>query len=139
MPPARKAMLPFRGADDHEEPRTMQSRTTISIPLAELAEGRMICRSVGGREIMICRTKHGVFAVDDICSHAYARLSEGRLRGFRAICPLHGAAFDVRTGAVLGAPATRPIACFAVTCDATHATITVDEAPTVPQTPPPMP
>ena len=117
----------------------MQNRTTISIPLAELAEGRMIRRSAGGREIMICRTKDGVFAVDDICSHAHAHLSEGRLRGFRAICPLHGAAFDVRTGAVLGAPATRPIECFTVSCDATHATITVSDSPAVAQSPPPMP
>ncbi|MDE2304798.1 MAG: non-heme iron oxygenase ferredoxin subunit [Gammaproteobacteria bacterium] len=117
----------------------MPNRTTISIPLAEIPEGRMLARSAGGREIMVCRTKDGVFAVDDICSHAYARLSEGRLRGFRAICPLHGAAFDVRTGAVLGAPATRPIECFTVSCDATHATITVTDAPELPTTPPPMP
>lgn len=117
----------------------MENRTTISIPLAELAEGRMVSRSVDGREIMVCRTKGGVFAVDDICSHAYARLSEGRLRGFRAICPLHGAAFDVRTGAVLGAPATRPIECFAVTCDATHATVTVTDSRAIPQSPPAMP
>ena len=95
----------------------MQNRTTISIPLAELAEGRMIRRSAGGREIMICRTKDGVFAVDDICSHAHAHLSEGRLRGFRAICPLHGAAFDVRTGKPLSLPATQPVPTYPVHID----------------------
>jgi nitrite reductase/ring-hydroxylating ferredoxin subunit len=37
-------------------------------------------------------------------------LSEGRLRGTRVICPLHGASFDVRDGRVLGAPAERALA-----------------------------
>ena len=89
----------------------------------------MIARDAGGREIMVCRVKDGIYAVDNVCSHAYARLNEGRLRGFRVICPLHGAAFDVRSGAVLGAPAARPIACFAVRIDATRAIITVPEEP----------
>jgi nitrite reductase/ring-hydroxylating ferredoxin subunit len=69
---------------------------------------------VAGREIVICRTKDGVYALDNICTHAYARLNEGRLRGNRLICPLHGAAFDVRDGHVLGAPASRPLAIHAV-------------------------
>ena len=83
--------------------------------------------SVAGREILVCRTKDGVFALDNICSHAYARLNEGRLRGSRVICPLHGAAFDVRSGAVLGAPATRPLATYRVRLDGANATIAVPE------------
>jgi len=69
----------------------------------------MLMRSINGREIVICRTKDGVHAVDNICTHAYARLCEGRLRGSRLICPLHGASFDVRDGRVLGAPAIQPL------------------------------
>ena len=110
---------------------TMPKTSTITIALADLAEGKMIARDAGGREIMVCRTKDGIYAVDNICSHALARLNEGRLRGFRVICPLHGAAFDVRTGAVLGAPAARSIACFAVRTDGTQATIVVPETPPV--------
>jgi nitrite reductase/ring-hydroxylating ferredoxin subunit len=37
-------------------------------------------------------------------------LIEGRLRGTRIICPLHGASFDIRDGRVLGAPAMQPLA-----------------------------
>jgi nitrite reductase/ring-hydroxylating ferredoxin subunit len=44
-----------------------------------------------------------------VCTHALARMSEGRLKGTRLICPMHGAAFDVKTGAVLSAPATQPL------------------------------
>jgi len=70
----------------------------------------MRCVTLAGREVLICRTREGVFALDNICTHAFARMHEGRLRGLRLICPLHGASFDVRDGRVLGAPATEPLA-----------------------------
>ena len=105
----------------------MPTETLITVPLADLAMGRMIACSAAGREILVCRTKHGVFAMDNICSHADARLTEGRLRGIRAICPLHGAAFDVRSGAVLGGPATLPLAVYPVLLDGAHATITLPD------------
>ena len=82
--------------------------------LAELPEGKMLPCQVAGREILVCHAKGGVYAVDNICTHAFARMSDGRLRGVRLICPLHGASFDVRTGDVLGAPATRPLAAHTV-------------------------
>ncbi|HEY4212983.1 MAG TPA: non-heme iron oxygenase ferredoxin subunit [Steroidobacteraceae bacterium] len=74
--------------------------------LACLPKGQMQACTLGGREILICHTADGVFAVDDVCTHALARMSEGRLRRTRLICPLHGAAFDVRDGHVLAGPAT---------------------------------
>ena len=82
--------------------------------LSQLAEGKMMGVELNGRAVVVCRTKDGVNALDNVCSHAYALMHEGRLRGNRLICPLHGASFDCRTGAVLGAPATSPIATFAV-------------------------
>lgn len=84
------------------------------IPLRDLAEGRMHAHQLGDREIVICRTRDGVFALDNVCTHAHARMNEGRLRGTRLICPLHGAAFDVRTGQVLSAPAVRALGAHTV-------------------------
>ncbi|HEY2808240.1 MAG TPA: non-heme iron oxygenase ferredoxin subunit [Steroidobacteraceae bacterium] len=84
------------------------------LALSELPLGAMRAVMIGTRELLVCHTKDGVFAVDNICSHAYARLCEGRLRGTRLICPLHGASFDVRDGRVLGPPAAQPLAAFAV-------------------------
>jgi nitrite reductase/ring-hydroxylating ferredoxin subunit len=78
--------------------------------LAELPPGRMRACRVGEREIVVCNVRGSLFALDNVCTHALARMTEGRLRGTRLICPLHGASFDVRTGAVLGAPATQPLA-----------------------------
>ena len=82
--------------------------------LAELPLGSMRAATVGGRELVICRTREGVFALDNICTHAHARLCEGRLRATRLVCPLHGASFDIRDGRVLGPPAELPLPTHAV-------------------------
>jgi nitrite reductase/ring-hydroxylating ferredoxin subunit len=79
-------------------------------PAVDIAEGRMQAFVIGGREILVCHSREGWFALDNICTHAYGRLNEGRLRGCRLICPLHGGSFDIRDGSVLGAPATAPLA-----------------------------
>ena len=84
------------------------------VTLAELPLGSMRACVVGGREIVICHTREGVYAADNICTHAHARLCEGRLRATRLLCPLHGASFDVRDGRVLGPPAVVPLPTHAV-------------------------
>jgi 3-phenylpropionate/trans-cinnamate dioxygenase ferredoxin subunit len=50
-----------------------------------------------------------VYAVDDTCTHQNASLSEGWVEGCAIECPLHGSAFDLRTGEVDSLPATLPI------------------------------
>src|SRR5215470_1259157 len=85
---------------------------TVFVPvmsLAEIPQGSMQARVLDGREIVICHTREGVFALDNICTHAHARLCEGRLRATRLVCPLHGTSFDVRDGRVLGPPAVLPL------------------------------
>jgi 3-phenylpropionate/trans-cinnamate dioxygenase ferredoxin subunit len=77
--------------------------------LAEIPQGNMQTRILEGREIVICHTREGVFALDNICTHAHARMCEGRLRATRLVCPLHGASFDIRDGRVLGPPAVVPL------------------------------
>jgi nitrite reductase/ring-hydroxylating ferredoxin subunit len=83
-------------------------------PESELAIGRLLSIDVAGRPVLLCRLRDAIYAVDNVCTHAHARLDEGRLRGHRVICPLHGAAFDMRTGAVLRAPATIPLETYRV-------------------------
>ena len=80
----------------------------------ELPEKGFIVRSVGETQVLLCRFKGEVYAVENLCSHAFARFDGGRLRGNRLMCPLHGACFDVRNGAPFGPPATRPIASYTV-------------------------
>ncbi|MCP5467355.1 MAG: Rieske 2Fe-2S domain-containing protein [Sinobacteraceae bacterium] len=75
-----------------------------------LRDGKMLPCTVAGRALVVCQVGDTLFALDDICTHAFARMSEGRLRGTRLVCLLHGAAFDVRDGRVLTGPASRPLA-----------------------------
>jgi 3-phenylpropionate/trans-cinnamate dioxygenase ferredoxin component len=81
---------------------------------SQVAEGKMIEVDLDGKSIVLCRSRDGWHALDNICTHAYAKMHEGRLRGVRLICPLHGASFDCRTGAVLGAPAVMPLKTYVV-------------------------
>jgi 3-phenylpropionate/trans-cinnamate dioxygenase ferredoxin subunit len=85
-----------------------------ALKLAEIPQGSMQARVLEGREIVICHTREGVFALDNICTHAHARMCEGRLRATRLVCPLHGASFDIRDGKVLGPPAVMPLPTFPV-------------------------
>ncbi|MEE4174943.1 MAG: non-heme iron oxygenase ferredoxin subunit [Xanthomonadales bacterium] len=72
------------------------------------------CFAVGDAAVVICRFRDEFFAVENLCSHALATFDDGRMRGYRLMCPLHGATFDIRDGSVTGAPATRPIRSFPV-------------------------
>ena len=82
--------------------------------LTEVPVGGMRTATLAGVELVICHTREGVFALDNICTHAHARLCEGRLRRTRLTCPLHGASFDIRDGRVLSSPAELPLATHAV-------------------------
>lgn len=98
---------------------------TLEVDLADLEVGEMTAVAINDRRILVCHTRDGVFAIDDRCSHADAHLCEGRLRGLRVTCPLHGAAFDVRSGAVLKGPARQPVRSYPVRRDGARAWVTV--------------
>ena len=83
--------------------------------LSDIRDGQFrLFQDLGEHGVIVCRVSGGLHAVPDNCSHRDAKLSEGRLRGALLTCPLHGAQFDVRTGAHQGPPASTPIACFPV-------------------------
>ncbi|NBC21987.1 MAG: Rieske 2Fe-2S domain-containing protein [Gammaproteobacteria bacterium] len=74
------------------------------------------CRSfrVGESDVVVAHTADGFYAVEDLCTHAEARLSQGRVKRCRIVCPLHGAAFDLRDGRVVKGPAIAPVRCYPV-------------------------
>jgi naphthalene 1,2-dioxygenase ferredoxin component len=81
---------------------------------ADLAEGEVIGVEVAGRQIALYDCDGTIYATDNICTHAYARLSDGWLTGTAIECPLHAARFDVRTGKVLAPPATEDLKTYPV-------------------------
>jgi nitrite reductase/ring-hydroxylating ferredoxin subunit len=67
---------------------------------------------VGERELALCLVDDEVFAIDNVCSHAFALLSDGYLEGHEIFCPLHGGSFDVRNGEAIAAPCTLDLSVF---------------------------
>jgi naphthalene 1,2-dioxygenase ferredoxin component len=80
----------------------------------DLAEGEVLGVEVAGRSIALYGADDGIFATDNICTHAYACLSDGWLDGDVIECPLHAARFDIRTGKVLDPPATDDLKTYPV-------------------------
>ncbi len=68
----------------------------------------------GNTQIAVFATEGGLFAVEDRCSHADARLSEGEVEGEEVVCPAHGARFRLRDGKALSLPAVYPVQVFPV-------------------------
>ena len=85
---------------------------TSDIPEGEAR--RFVVRRI---EIAVANLGNGTFlAVDDICSHAEASLSEGEVDAEDETieCPRHGSVFDLRTGRPRSLPATLPVVSFPV-------------------------
>ena len=70
------------------------------------------------------------YAIDDRCSHAEASLGEGEVWvDEREIeCPRHGSTFDLRTGAALTLPATRPNRVYPVRLAGDDVLVVLEEA-----------
>jgi 3-phenylpropionate/trans-cinnamate dioxygenase ferredoxin subunit len=77
--------------------------------LSELAEGEAFPARLGDRMIALYRLDGKVYAIDDVCTHEFAQLSQGFLEDGAIECPLHQARFDIRTGRCLAPPATEDL------------------------------
>ena len=76
--------------------------------LSEIPDPGRIVVEVDDRLVVLFRVSGEVFAIDDVCTHDGGPLGEGELEDHTIACPRHGAKFDIRTGAALTMPATRP-------------------------------
>jgi len=85
--------------------------------LGDLPPGEMMSVDVGGSHVLLANVGGTIHACDDICSHAYAFLSDGDLNGDEVECPLHGSAFNVVTGEALTPPANESQQIFEVQVD----------------------
>jgi 3-phenylpropionate/trans-cinnamate dioxygenase ferredoxin subunit len=82
--------------------------------VSDLVPGEMKAVRVGRRIVGLANVDGEYFAFDDTCTHEEASLTEGEIFDDVVECPLHGAAFNIRTGAVESFPATRPLPVFEV-------------------------
>ncbi len=69
---------------------------------ADFPENGKYAARINGWQVVIVRSDDGYHAFNDRCSHAASPLSPGRVRRGTIMCPLHGARFDLATGACVG-------------------------------------
>lgn len=86
-------------------------------PAAEagsVEEEAVIGVEIAGRKLALYRLNGRFYATDDICTHAYALLSDGYVEDGCVECPLHQGKFDIATGKGQGAPITKDLQTFGV-------------------------
>ena len=81
---------------------------------SSLGEGDVLGVVIGGKEIALYDLDGTPYATDDICTHAYAKLSDGWLDKGEIECPLHAGRFDVKTGKALCPPVTDDVKTYPV-------------------------
>ncbi|MWB76869.1 Rieske 2Fe-2S domain-containing protein [Pseudooceanicola sp. 216_PA32_1] len=75
------------------------------MPAGELPEGAVRGIDIGDLQLAAFNVAGAIHVTDNVCTHAYALLSEGFLEDNVIECPLHGGQFDVVTGKALCDPA----------------------------------
>ena len=96
--------------------KTMTYNKLIKVAQAsEIKPGEMTAVMRGDEQILLVNVDGIVFcAIDNVCSHDYACLSDGKLNGVEVECPLHGGSFNAYTGQPINPPATNPVRQFQV-------------------------
>lgn len=65
---------------------------------SDLQEGQGVMCPLEGRAIGLWKEEGSFFAMDDICPHRGASLSEGELKEGIVTCPWHAWQFELKTG-----------------------------------------
>jgi len=84
------------GVLDEVEPGTLVEVPVVR--LEDLARGVPRHVKIGKRDIAVARVGDEVFALSNLCRHAFGPLSEGFMDGYTLMCPWHGWRYDVRDG-----------------------------------------
>jgi naphthalene 1,2-dioxygenase system ferredoxin subunit len=80
----------------------------------KLGDGEVLGVIVAGKEIALYDLDGTLYATDDICTHAYAKLSDGWLDRDEIECPLHAGRFDPKTGKATAPPCTEDLKTYPV-------------------------
>jgi 3-phenylpropionate/trans-cinnamate dioxygenase ferredoxin subunit len=83
------------------------------VPVArtsEIPDPGTLLVEVGERLVVLIHAAGHFYALDDVCTHDGGPLSAGPVdpQERTIACPRHGAKFDIRSGAALTMPATKP-------------------------------
>jgi nitrite reductase/ring-hydroxylating ferredoxin subunit len=91
---------------------TNEAQWVTVAQLPNLPEGEFLGVEIGDKSIAIYNVDGAIYATDNICTHAFALLTDGWLDGDCIECPLHAGRFNVKTGKALGPPVDEDLKVF---------------------------
>ena len=91
-----------------------------------LGDGEVIGVIVEGREIALYETDGDILATDDICTHAYAKLSDGWMEKGEIECPLHAGRFEIKSGKATAPPCVDDIRTYPVRIEGDEIQVKLD-------------
>ena len=97
-----------------DDPAPPPRDLSTGIALDELDGGRIVTGRIGDDEVIVLKNGDDVVAVGAHCTHYHGPLAEGLVVDGTIRCPWHHAAFCLRTGEAVRAPALDAIACYRV-------------------------
>lgn len=68
----------------------------------DFPEGELVARLVNQQNLLICRLRGDLHAMENRCLDSILPLQLGKLEGQAVVCPWHGCRYDVRTGKLVG-------------------------------------
>ena len=80
----------------------------------DLAEDEPKSAQLNETEVGIYKVDGDYYALENVCPHAYALLTEGFVEEGKVECPLHEAIFDIKTGQLESGPGQRNLCRYAV-------------------------
>jgi 3-phenylpropionate/trans-cinnamate dioxygenase ferredoxin subunit len=90
------------------------------VPVGKKSDFKNLCTTgvkVGEKDLIIANIDGKLTALDGWCTHAAAPLAECDIEENEISCPLHGARFDVTSGAAKTLPAVEPLKTYDVKID----------------------
>lgn len=80
----------------------------------DVVEGEATQVKIGKTLIALCQVNGEVYAINDICTHEWACMSDGFIEGEEIECPIHMARFNILTGKVLSEPASEDLQTYKI-------------------------
>ncbi|MEM9169374.1 MAG: Rieske 2Fe-2S domain-containing protein [Pseudomonadota bacterium] len=97
--------------------------------VGDIPENASKAVDIDGRSILICNTRDGFLAVENLCTHQLQALEGGKIRGCYIFCPLHGQRFNLKDGKPIGQLTDKPLPVFRLRVDGDE--IWINPEPTV--------
>lgn len=80
----------------------------------EVTEDEPLALQVNGLKIGLFFIDEHFYALENVCPHAFALLTEGFIDGLTVECPLHEAIFNLETGVLESGPGCRDLCTYPV-------------------------